>query len=171
MPRHKKNAEQTRSLVHMSANPDRCPVQSTLQIIAGRWKPLIMFHLSQSALRFGELSARIPEISSRMLARQLRDLEASNLVTRTVYAEVPPHTEYELTKLGMELDDVFASIAAWGMRYLAAHGTEPGRPAALPAIVTDHTDPTDPTDPAESASLGAQQRARSRSVSAGTVQE
>lgn len=93
-------------------------MQSTLDVISGKWKPLIMFHLMQGPKRFNELLKVVPGISHRMLARQLRELETKRLVTRTAFPEVPPRVEYELTDLARDLDHVFAVIAEWGVRFL-----------------------------------------------------
>lgn len=104
----------------IDVHPERCPVQTTLDVISGKWKPLIVYHLMDGPKRFGDLLRDVPAISHRMLTRQLRELEAKRLVTRTVFPEVPPRVEYELTELGRDLDAVFAAVAEWGVRFLAS---------------------------------------------------
>jgi DNA-binding HxlR family transcriptional regulator len=93
----------------------RCPVNFTLELIGGRWKTLILFNLQKEPLRFSELKRALPGVTEKMLTQQLRELEADNLLTRTVYAEVPPRVEYSLTDLGKSLRPVMNNIAQWGL--------------------------------------------------------
>ncbi|QDE70386.1 MULTISPECIES: winged helix-turn-helix transcriptional regulator [Myxococcus] len=95
-----------------------CPVEATLDLIGGKWKGLILYHLLDGTLRFGELRKRIPGVTARMLTQQLRELEASGLVHRKVHAEVPPRVEYRLTELGESLRKVVLALRAWGESYL-----------------------------------------------------
>jgi DNA-binding HxlR family transcriptional regulator len=94
-----------------------CPVESTLAVIHGRWKVLVIYFLQDGVKRFGELHRALPGISHRTLTKQLRELEAARLVRRKVYAEVPPRVEYTLTPLGESLKPVLAAMDGWGKRY------------------------------------------------------
>ena len=96
----------------------RCFFELTLSLIGGKWKPVILYHLAQEkVMRFGELGRSLPEITQRMLTKQLRELEADGLVHREVYREVPPKVEYSLTELGHELIPIFLELRKWGMKY------------------------------------------------------
>ncbi|WP_375756375.1 winged helix-turn-helix transcriptional regulator [Corallococcus exercitus] len=95
-----------------------CPVSATLDVIGGKWKGLILYHLLEGTLRFGELRKRIPDVTQRMLTQHLRELEESGLVHRQVYAEVPPRVEYSLTPQGQTLRGVIAALKSWGEVYL-----------------------------------------------------
>ena len=91
-----------------------CPVELTLDLIGGKWKGVILYHLQDGTQRFGELRRRMPGITQRMLTKQLRALEEDNLVIRKVYAEVPPRVEYCLSELGESLRPVIDILKAWG---------------------------------------------------------
>lgn len=97
---------------------NKCPVNFTLELIGGRWKTLILFNLQKKAMRFSELKRALPGVTEKMLTQQLRELEADNLLTRTVYAEVPPRVEYSLTDLGKSLWPVMDNIAQWGLKVM-----------------------------------------------------
>lgn len=92
-----------------------CPVTYTLERIGGRWKVLILYHLS-STKRYNELRKLIPHISEKMLIQQLKELEKDDLVLRKAMPVVPPHVEYSLTKTGKELRPVMNAMAAWGIK-------------------------------------------------------
>lgn len=94
-----------------------CPVEMTLQIMGDRWKVLIIRDLLGGTKRFGELKRSIGSISQKMLTQNLRVMEASGLLVRKVYAEVPPRVEYTLTATGYSLQPVLESMAAWGTAY------------------------------------------------------
>jgi DNA-binding HxlR family transcriptional regulator len=94
-----------------------CAVEATLGVIGGRWKGVVLFWLLKGKLRFGELRRRLPNCTQRMLTLQLRELEQDGLVKRTVYAEVPPRVEYELTAFGRSLEPVLFGMRDWGERY------------------------------------------------------
>src|SRR5882724_13173890 len=102
-----------------------CPVEATLDLIDGKWKAVILYHLLGDTIRFNELGRRLSRITQRMLTRQLRELEAAGLIHREVYAEVPPRVEYSLTKLGRSLEPVIRSLWSWGNAYLEARRTTP----------------------------------------------
>ena len=91
-----------------------CPVEATLELIGGKWKGIILYHLLAGRLRFSELKRQIPCVTQRMLTKQLRELETDGLVTRTVHAEVPPRVEYELTDEGKSLKAILNSLKKWG---------------------------------------------------------
>jgi len=91
-----------------------CAVEATLDLIDGKWKGVILFHLQAGTQRFGELRRRMPGITQRMLTKQLRALEVDNLVIRKVYAEVPPRVEYTLSETGESLRPVIETLRQWG---------------------------------------------------------
>lgn len=92
-----------------------CPVETTLKVIGGRWKVLIIHYLLQDTMRFGELTRALGGISARTLSRQLRELEADGVIDRKDFGEIPPRVEYSLTALGKTLDPVLLSMEAWGV--------------------------------------------------------
>lgn len=95
-----------------------CAVESALAVIGGRWKGVVLYWLmKEGKLRFGELRRNLPNCSQRMLTLQLRELEQDGLVKRTVYAEVPPRVEYELTTFGDSLGPILKNLKDWGERY------------------------------------------------------
>lgn len=91
-----------------------CPVEGALDVIGGKWKGVVMFHLLDGTKRFNMLRRLMPGVTQRMLTRQLRELEADGLVHREVYAEVPPRVEYSLTDKGETLRDIILALKAWG---------------------------------------------------------
>lgn len=94
-------------------------LQASLDIIAGKWKPSILFHLiNNDKLRFSELQKAMPGVTKKMLTSQLRELEYDNIVHREVYPEVPPKVEYSLTKYGHEFKPLLASMKSWGAGHL-----------------------------------------------------
>jgi len=94
-----------------------CPVETTLNIISGKWKGIILYRLLGGKMRFNELKRLMTPITHRALTLQLRELEQDGVVKRTVYAEVPPRVEYELTELGMSMEPIIESIYDWGENY------------------------------------------------------
>ena len=97
-----------------------CPVETTLTLIGDKWKVLILRDLLPGTKRFGELKKSIGSVSQKVLTAQLRDMEASGLVNRKVYAEVPPRVEYSLTELGKSLQPILAAMSHWGEEYKAS---------------------------------------------------
>lgn len=97
-----------------------CPVETTLTLIGDKWKVLILRDLTPGTKRFGELRKSVGDVSQKVLAAQLRDMEKSGLVHREVYAEVPPRMEYSLTPLGRSLKPILDSMWAWGEGYKAS---------------------------------------------------
>lgn len=94
-----------------------CPVKLTADIIGGKWKPLIIFHLEGGTRRFSELHRLIPGTTKKMLTKHLRELERDEIVHRSVYAEVPPRVEYSLTRHGLSLRPILKLMSAWGKRH------------------------------------------------------
>jgi len=92
----------------------KCPIETVVLILGGKWKPLILWHLLDSSKRFSELSKLIPEATQKMLAQHLRELENDRLVTRTVYPTVPPKVEYELSEYGRTIIPVLQTMCDWG---------------------------------------------------------
>lgn len=95
-----------------------CPVDATLDVIGGRWKGVILFHLLSGTKRFNELQRLSKGCTQRMLTLQLRELEADGVVHREVYAEVPPKVEYSLTKVGQSLEPIVLLMRDWGEQYI-----------------------------------------------------
>lgn len=95
-----------------------CPTETALDLIGGKWKGMILYYLCSGTRRFNELMRLIPDITQRMLTKQLRDLEAHGIVHREVYPEVPPKVEYSLTALGKTLEPVVRALEKWGKGYL-----------------------------------------------------
>ena len=96
---------------------NRCPVCTTLELLGGKWRLLIVHTLSSESLRLSELGRRIPEISEKMLIQELKILVSSGLVERINYGKVPPHVEYRLTDLGKEVIPVIQSMAQFATVY------------------------------------------------------
>ena len=99
-------------------DPERCPFTATWRVIGGKWKGLIWWRLSKGLGRFGELQRAIPQITKKMLAQQLRELEGDGIVHREVFTEVPPRVEYSLTDYGRSLTPLIDTICAWGELHL-----------------------------------------------------
>lgn len=95
-----------------------CPVEATLSIIGGKWKPLILWQLKDSTLRYNSLQQTLPGISPRMLTKQLRELEKDGIVSRKMYPEIPPRVEYSLTDLGRTIIPVLEALCQWGIEYM-----------------------------------------------------
>jgi DNA-binding HxlR family transcriptional regulator len=93
-------------------------VETTLAVLGGKWKLLILWYLQDGARRYGELKKLMPGITEKMLIQQLRELEHDGIVARTVYLEVPPKVEYSFTEYGKSLIPVFNVLCAWGEAYL-----------------------------------------------------
>lgn len=99
--------------------PERCPVHAVLDLIGGKWKVLILYHLMDGTRRFNELQRCMPAVTQRMLTLQLRELEADGIVHREVYPQVPPKVEYSLTDFGRTLQPVVRSMHDWGEAHTA----------------------------------------------------
>jgi DNA-binding HxlR family transcriptional regulator len=98
-------------------------MELTIDIIGGKWKSIILWHLGENTLRFGELKRTLPKITQKMLTQQLRQLEKDGLVDRRVYTQVPPKVEYSLTDTGKTLLPVLETMYQWGINY--ANEAEP----------------------------------------------
>lgn len=105
-----------------------CPVELTLGAVQGKWKILILWHLRDATLRYSELRRRLPKVTHKMLAQQLRELESDGLVHREVYPVVPPKTEYSMTDEGRTLIPVLHAMQQWGMRHLQPSATSTAAP-------------------------------------------
>jgi DNA-binding HxlR family transcriptional regulator len=95
-----------------------CPVEATLDVIGGKWKGVILYHLMDQTRRFGELRREIPSATQQMLTAQLRELEQAGVVHREVYRQVPPKVEYSLTEFGRSLAPIIDLMYDWGVRYM-----------------------------------------------------
>ena len=104
---------------------DNCPVEATLDLIGGKYKALILWHLSGGKLRFSELKKAVKNATPKMLTQQLRELEAQALIHREVFPVVPPKVEYSLTELGRSLMPILVAMRDWGSGYLRNHAMEP----------------------------------------------
>ena len=102
-----------------------CPVAATLELIGGKYKVLLLWHLSQGKLRFSELQKRIITATPKMLTQQLRELETHGLIHREVYPVIPPKVEYSLTALGESLMPVLVAMRDWGADYLRSKDLQP----------------------------------------------
>ncbi|WP_247404009.1 helix-turn-helix domain-containing protein [Bradyrhizobium sp. 76] len=97
-----------------------CGLDATLRVIAGKWKPLILYFLAQGGpTRYGELRRALRDVSDKVLIQQLKELEADGLVKRTDYKEVPPRVDYSLTLLGHSLAQALVPLCAWGTKHMA----------------------------------------------------
>jgi DNA-binding HxlR family transcriptional regulator len=100
-----------------------CPVESTLSFLDGKWKGVILYHLmTLGTLRFNELRRHIPSVTQRMLTKQLRELEEAGLISRKVFAVVPPRVDYQLTPLGKSMQPVIAALKTWGDTHVLCEG-------------------------------------------------
>lgn len=122
----------------VSVSKTGCAVETALGLIGGRWKGVVIYWLLKEKRRFGELRRLLPSCTQRMLTLQLRELEADGLVKRTVFPEVPPHVEYELTPFGRTLEPVVIGLRDWGEQYKrrierAQVASETARPRAKTA--------------------------------------
>lgn len=100
----------------------QCPVEAALDVIGGKWKPLILWALGDRVLRFNELQKGLPGVNTKMLTKQLRELEEDGIITRTVYPEVPPRVEYAITDFGRTLIPILQALCNWGAEYLGVGG-------------------------------------------------
>lgn len=100
-----------------------CPVEATLDLIGGKYKALILWHLVDTTLRFNEISKLVPRATPKMLTQQLRELENDNLIIRTVYPVVPPKVEYSLSEFGKSIIPVLDAMCNWGKGLLGEQPT------------------------------------------------
>ena len=104
---------------------DTCPVSATLELIGGKYKSLILWHLSEKKMRFSELRNQILGATPKMLTQQLRELETHNLIHREVFPVIPPKVEYSLTETGRSLLPILVAMRDWGAEYLRKKDQEP----------------------------------------------
>lgn len=104
-----------------------CSVEAALDVIGGKWKPLILWALGDNVLRFGELQKGLPGVNTKMLTKQLRELEEDGVIKRTVYPEVPPHVEYRITDFGKTLIPILEALCNWGADYLGIEDASMGQ--------------------------------------------
>ncbi|MDX2283957.1 MAG: helix-turn-helix domain-containing protein [Bacteroidia bacterium] len=106
-------------------NPNDCPVTHCLNLIGGKWKPVILHLVRNGCNRFGMLQRAIPAISKQMLTQQLRELEEDGLLERTIFAEIPPRVEYAISPYGQTLFPVLDAMSGWGRQDLASRSAAP----------------------------------------------
>lgn len=107
-------------LKHVGGKEYYCHVELTLQVIGGKWKPIILYRLAEEqVMRFSELKRTMPNITQKMLTQQLREMEADGMVHREVYPQVPPKVEYSLTEIGKSVVPVLKGLCQWGEAYEA----------------------------------------------------
>lgn len=104
---------------------EHCPVEATLDLIGGKYKALILWHLAEGKLRFSQLRNQIKGVTPKMLTQQLRELESKLLIHREVFPIVPPKVEYSLTDLGRSLMPLLVAMRDWGSSYLRSNSVEP----------------------------------------------
>ena len=97
----------------------KCPFATAQKILSGKWALILLHHLSEKTHRFNELQRLLPELTQATLTKQLRVLEEYGMITRTVYAQVPPKVEYSLSEIGRDFSDVLAILKIWGDKYVA----------------------------------------------------
>ena len=102
-----------------------CPVEATIELVGGKYKAVILWHLMNKTLRYSELHRLIPKATDKMLAQQLRELERDGLINRAVYPVVPPKTEYSLTDFGKTIVPILDAMCDWGADYLSERGITP----------------------------------------------
>ena len=103
----------------MEKKAEECRVGDALNIIVGKWKPIILLHLFENGtMRFNELKRKMPGITQKMLTQQLRELEGEDLVHREVYPQVPPKVEYSITEYGQSIEPVLEVMHEWGLAHL-----------------------------------------------------
>ena len=105
-------------MIKFRDNEYQCSMELTLDLIGGKWKSLILWHLAENTLRFSELRKTLPQVTQKMLTQQLRELEDCGLVKRFIYTQVPPKVEYSLTDAGRSLLPILSSLCQWGVEYV-----------------------------------------------------
>lgn len=98
-------------------DPQSCPVTFCLSVIGGKWKPVIIFCIANGVDRFGAMQRAVPGITKQMLTKQLRELEADRVLTRTVHAQVPPRVDYALTDMGRSVLPIIEQMKLWGQTH------------------------------------------------------
>lgn len=103
--------------MEQSSAVPKCPIQLSLSVFGGKWKPLILWFLKDEPLRYSEIHRKIPGISQTMLSKQLRELEADDMIKRRVYPDIPPKVEYRITDNGRSVYPVLLALSDWGNNY------------------------------------------------------
>ena len=109
---------QKESVKHKMQNVYNCPVDATISKIGGKYKAVILYHLGSDTLRYNQIRKKIPAITDKMLAQQLRELESDNLIIKKIYPVIPPKTEYSLSELGKTLIPLLDSMCEWGQQFM-----------------------------------------------------
>jgi|SRR5450755_1088619 DNA-binding HxlR family transcriptional regulator len=112
-----KNDTEEEKTTMRSSKQYSCPVEATLDVIGGKWKGVVLFHLLPGPQRFSDLKRLIPTITQRMLTLQLRELEEDGVVHREIYQQIPPKVEYSLTEFGKTLEPIVLTLLKWGEQY------------------------------------------------------
>lgn len=107
------------SMAKVLKNLPPLPAERALRVISGRWKPIVLYHLLSGPQRLSELCRLMPAISQKVLIQQLREMEAHGIISRTVYAQVPPRVDYATTELGESLRPILLALCEWGRRHAA----------------------------------------------------
>lgn len=102
--------------------PFTCGLDAALAVIGGKWKPLILYHLAKSGLRYGELQRAVGSVTHKVLIQQLKQLEADGIVKRVDHGEIPPRVDYSLTKFGQSLATALAPLCQWGTDHVREIG-------------------------------------------------
>lgn len=102
----------------------KCPIETTLSLISGKWKLLIMKELIKEPVRYGTLKSKIPKVSAKVLTQQLKEMETDGVVIRTIYAEVPARVEYSLSPMGKSMLKILREMAAWGLKNDKVHANK-----------------------------------------------
>ena len=100
----------------------QCSLQLAIDILGGKWKMRIIWYLLEGTQRFSDFSRRMPDITQKTLTQQLRELEEKDIITRTIYAEMPPRVEYNITDYGRELYDTLSGLSSWAHKYAVDKG-------------------------------------------------
>ena len=98
-------------------NYNQCPIMRTLEVIGGKWKPIVLHYLEDGPRRAGELMRLVPQASGKVLTQQLRELERDGVITRTVHSQVPPRVDYALSELGHTLVPLLDAMCQWGLAH------------------------------------------------------
>ncbi len=103
----------------------KCSLEAAMDVLGGKWRSLILWHLIEGKLRFSQVQKIVPGISKKVLSEHLRILEKNGLIIRTVYPTVPPSVEYEISPTGKSLADILDQLERWGRKNLYENGTSP----------------------------------------------
>lgn len=105
------------SMMENELDYSKCPIGTAITIIGGKWKIPVLYNLRETTLRFSEIQKKLPQVTQKMLTQQLRELERDGMITRKVYAQVPPKVEYTITPIAKKLEPILDSLCAWGFEY------------------------------------------------------